>query len=195
MKSEWLTIAASALRRVRYIAPQIAPSVAGDDRGVPALQRVAQAEGEAGDEQAQPRPAEIAAKAVQQERALQLLAHAAGDDHDAPGTASRLTPVPSSASSGLSGTLCSARHEASNRRASARSRRRSRAGNDSMPSADLAAAAGRPPKNTSAGRSPRRRSSQTISAEQQHRVDAATATKTNAADSAAVGVERRDARG
>ena len=53
----------------------------GDDRRVEALQRVAHAEREAGDEQAHPRLAEIAAEAVQQERPLQFLAHAAGDDH------------------------------------------------------------------------------------------------------------------
>jgi hypothetical protein len=80
---------------------------AGDDGGIEALQRVAHPEAEAGDEQPHPRLAEIAAKAVQQERALQFLAHAAGDDHTAR-KHPQAAPVPISPSSGLSGTLCSA---------------------------------------------------------------------------------------
>ena len=67
-------------RAPEYITPHNAPSDAGDDRRIEALQRVPEAEREAGDDDAHPRLAQVAAEAVQQEGALQLLAHAAGDD-------------------------------------------------------------------------------------------------------------------
>ena len=135
----------AAARQVHH-APRRAER-AGDDRGVAALQRVAQAEREAGDQR---RPS-TAGRGRRESGAAGTRAAALRARRrrrsPRPGTSRCWRRVPSMPSSGLSGTLCSA--GAKRRIASVNATTSVMiSGSDSHADADLAAAAGRSPKNT-----------------------------------------------